>query len=93
MTDNNKQTLIDFAKVVSLFLLAGIVFIPNIEIWNMKALGYTDGFHVLFSWLNIAWGTFAGIIYAKKIGIIKKKVQPLNETKGELEEAEKKLDD
>ena len=89
MTDSNKETLIQFAKVASLFILAGVVFIPNIEIWNMKALGHTDGFHVLFSILNVAWGTVAGWFYAKKIGLIKGKVQKLNEGDGALKEESK----
>lgn len=39
-------------KFVILILLIGCVIVPNVEIWNMKALGHTDGFHLFFSILN-----------------------------------------
>lgn len=41
-----------FLKVLFVFLLIACTVIPNSEILNMKALGYTDGFHVVFSILD-----------------------------------------
>ena len=40
-------------KVLFVVLLAFCAIIPNAEIWNMKALGHTDGFHVLISIFDI----------------------------------------
>lgn len=49
-----KGELKTILKFVVLILLIGCVIVPNVEIWNMAALGHTDGFHVFFSILNFA---------------------------------------
>ena len=48
MNKNIKQWL----KVLLVVLLAFCAIIPNAEIWNMKADGHTDGFHVVVSVLD-----------------------------------------
>ena len=65
MTENNKKTLINFLKVLVLILLVGCAIIPNVEIWNLASEGNTDGFHVLFSILNLI-GCFVGIYFVGK---------------------------
>ena len=69
-------------KVLFVVLLAFCAIIPNAEIWNMKALGHTDGFHVLISILDIILE--GGLIfYFSKFFLFKK------EEKAEKEEKEK----
>ena len=70
-------------KVLFVVLLAFCAIIPNAEIWNMKAFGHTDGFHVLISILDIILE--GGLIfYFSKFFLFKK------EEKDEKDEKEEK---
>ena len=68
MTQSNKENILSWLKVVSVFLLFFVVLIPNMEIWNLAANKLTDGFHVVFSVFNLIFGGFGLYIYQKKIG-------------------------
>ena len=77
MNKDVKQLL----KVLFVVLLAFCAIIPNAEIWNMKALGHTDGFHAVVSVLDfILEGGL--IFYFSKFFLFKK------EKKDEKEEKE-----
>lgn len=65
---SNKETVLEWLKIVSVFLLAFIVLIPNVEIWNLAANKLTDGFHVVVSILNLIFGGAAVYFYQKKVG-------------------------
>ena len=64
----NKENVLKWLKVVSVFLLAFIVLIPNVEIWNLAANKLTDGFHVAVSVLNLIFGGAAVYFYQKMVG-------------------------
>lgn len=49
---NMNKDIKQWLKVLFVVLLVFCTIIPNAEIWNMKALGHTDGFHVLISVLD-----------------------------------------
>lgn len=68
MTQSNKENILSWLKVISVFLLFFVVLIPNMEIWNLAANRLTDGFHVVFSVLNLIFGGFGLHLYQKKIG-------------------------
>lgn len=68
MNENNKKTLMQFLKVLSVFLLGFIALIPNVEIFNMAAKHYTDGFHVVVAILNLIAEGFGIYFYQKAIG-------------------------
>ena len=68
MTQSNKENILSWLKVISVFLLFFVVLIPNMEIWNLAANKLTDGFHVVFSVLNLIFGGFGLYLYQKKIG-------------------------
>ena len=68
MNENNKKTLVQFLKVLSVFLLGFIALITNVEIFNMAAKGYTDGFHVVVAILNLIAEGFGVYFYQKAIG-------------------------
>lgn len=67
MANGNKQTLIQYAKVLLIFVLSFVVIIPNIEIWNLASQKLTDGFHVVFSILNLVFGGFCTYALSKKM--------------------------
>ena len=67
MTDNNKQSLIQFAKVLLIFILAFVVIIPNAEIWNLASQHLTDGFHVVLSVLNFVFGGLCTFALGRKL--------------------------
>ena len=54
MSESNKKSLILFAKVVCVFLLALVIIISNAAVWNAFALGCTavDGFVLGVSIVN-----------------------------------------
>lgn len=68
----NKETLIQFAKVLCVFLVAFLIIITNAEIWNMASSGYTDGFHVVVSILNFVWESVLSVLFFKKYVFTKK---------------------
>ena len=68
MTQSNKENVLSWLKVISVALLFFVVLIPNMEIWNLAANKLTDGFHVVFSVLNLIFGGFGLYLYQKKIG-------------------------
>lgn len=68
----NKETLIQFAKVLSAFLVAFLIIITNVEIWNMASSGYTDGFHVVVSILNFVWESVLSVLFFKRYVFAKK---------------------
>ena len=68
MTQSNKENILSWLKVISVFLLFFVVLIPNMEIWNLAANKLTDGFHVVFSVFNLIFGGFGLYLYQKKIG-------------------------
>jgi len=65
---DNKNTLVQFLKVLSVFLLGFIALIPNVEIFNMASKGYTDGFHVVLAILNLLAEGVGIYFYQKVIG-------------------------
>lgn len=65
---SNKESVLKWLKVVSVFLLAFVVLIPNVEIWNLASNKLTDGFHVVVSVLNLIFGGAAVYFYQKKVG-------------------------
>lgn len=68
MTQSNKENVLSWLKVISVFLLFFVVLVPNVEIWNLAASKLTDGFHVTLSVLNLIFGGFGLYLYQKKIG-------------------------
>ena len=68
MTQSNKENILSWLKVISVFLLFFVVLIPNMEIWNLAANKLTDGFHVVLSVFNLIFGGFSLYLYQKKIG-------------------------
>ena len=68
MTQSNKENILSWLKVISVFLLFFVVLIPNMEIWNLAANKLTDGFHVVFSVLNLIFGGFSLYLYQNQIG-------------------------
>ena len=68
MTQSNKENILSWLKVISVFLLFFAVLIPNMEIWNLAANKLTDGFHVVLSVFNLIFGGFGLYLYQKKIG-------------------------
>ena len=58
-------------KVLFVVLLAFCAIIPNAEIWNMKAAGHTDGFHVVGSVLDFILEGIL-IFYFSKLFLFKK---------------------
>lgn len=68
MTQSNKENILSWLKVISVFLFFFAVLIPNMEIWNLAANKLTDGFHVVFSVLNLIFGGFGLYLYQKNIG-------------------------
>jgi hypothetical protein len=74
MNKVNKETLVQFGKVVWAMLIAMIIIITNVEIWNMCALGHTDGFHVVVSVLNVIWEAVISFLFFKKVVFKKKEI-------------------
>lgn len=68
----NKESLTQFAKVLCAFLVAFLIIITNVEIWNMASSGYTDGFHVVVSVLNFVWEAVLSVLFFKKYVFAKK---------------------
>lgn len=68
----NKESLMQFAKVLCAFLAAFLIIITNVEIWNMASSGYTDGFHVVVSVLNFVWEVAVSVLFFKKYVFAKK---------------------
>lgn len=54
MNESNKKSLIMFAKVLCVFLLAFVIIIPNAAVWNAFVLGCsaTGGFVLAVSIIN-----------------------------------------
>lgn len=76
MTDNNKKTLIDFAKVVALGILgfAGIITIAGV--WNAVTLGSIGSFYGWIATLNLGttgFGVYS--LYKKLFPKVEKKAQ------------------
>lgn len=67
MTEKNKNSLIEFVKVLTIALLGFIALITNVEIWNLAALNQTDGFHVVVSILNLAAEIVALYFFGTKV--------------------------
>ncbi len=67
MTEKNKNSLIEFVKVLVVALLGFIALITNVEIWNMAAINQTDGFHVVVSILNLAAEAVALYFFGAKV--------------------------
>lgn len=61
MNVNIKQ----FLKVFLTFILAMVAIISNVEIFNLKAGGFTDGFHVVCAGVNFAVEAYLIYKYAK----------------------------
>ena len=68
MTQSNKENILSWLKVISVFLLFFVVLVPNMEIWNLASSKLTDGFHVVLSVFNLIFGGFSLYLYQKKIG-------------------------
>ncbi len=68
MNEENKKSLVKFLKVLSVFLLAAIAIITNVEIWNVASSGGTDGFHVVVAILNFIAEGVGVYFYQKAIG-------------------------
>ena len=74
MSESNKKSLILFAKVVCVFLLALVIIISNAAVWNAFALGCAavDGFVLGVSIVNFLLETGALVwvcikkVFAKK---------------------------
>lgn len=73
---SNKETMQEYGKVVWVFIVAFLIIITNVEIWNMAALGNTDGFHVCVSILNMAWEAVLSFAFFKKV-VFKKSQEKL----------------
>ena len=82
MTQSNKENVLSWLRVISVFLLFFVVLVPNVEIWNLAASKLTDGFHVVFSVLNLIFGGFRLYLYQKKIVAI----EGLNKSKEKADE-------
>lgn len=67
MTDQNKKTLKHFGKVVWAMLIAMVIIITNVEIWNVFALGNTDVFHVIVSVINVIWEVVISALFFKRV--------------------------
>lgn len=67
MSDSNKKSLLQFAKTLLVFILGFVVLIPNVEIWNLASEGYTGGFHIVVSILNLLAGGTGLLFFSKKI--------------------------
>ena len=68
MNESNKKTLVQFLKVLSVFLLGFIAIIVNVEIFNMAHGGHTDGFHVVLAIINLIAEGVGAYFYQKAIG-------------------------
>ena len=68
MNENNKKTLVQFLKVLSVFLLGFIALITNVEIFNMVHEGCTDLFHGWVAFFNLVAEGFGVYFYQKAIG-------------------------
>ena len=80
MNEDNKKTLVQFLKVLSVFLLGFIALIVNVEIFNMAAGGHTDGFHVVLAIINLVAEGVGIYFYQKAIGAFgEKKVEKKSE--------------
>lgn len=66
MSDANKKTLKQFGKVTCAMIIALIIIITNVEIWNMFAVGSTDVFHLVVSIINIVWEVVVSALFFKK---------------------------
>lgn len=67
MSDANKKTLKDFGKAVWVLLIAMVIIITNVEIWNVYAAGATDVFHVVISVINLIWEAVVSVLFFKKV--------------------------
>lgn len=67
MNASNKYSLMHGLCVLLIFILSFIVLIPNVEIWNMAYLGYTDTFHVIISVFNLLFGGLSVYVFSKAL--------------------------
>ena len=81
MNESNKKTLVQFLKVLSVFLLGFVALITNVEIFNMAHAGHTDGFHVVLAIINFIAEGFGIYFYQKAIGAFSELSAPKKEDK------------
>ena len=67
MDARNKYSLMRGLCILLIFILSFIVLIPNVEIWNMVYLKYTDTFHVIISVFNLLFGGLSVYVFAKAL--------------------------
>jgi len=67
MNERNKNSLVQFLKVLSVFLLGFVALITNVEIFNMAHGGHTDGFHGWVAFINLISEGFGLYYYQKAI--------------------------
>ena len=67
MNASNKYQLIHGLCILLIFILSFVVLIPNVEIWNMAYLKYTDTFHVIVSIFNLLFGALSVYVFSKAL--------------------------
>lgn len=67
MNAKNKFELLHFLCILLICIMSFVVLIPNVEIWNMAHLGYTDTFHVIASIINLIFGGLSVYVFGKAL--------------------------
>lgn len=67
MNASNKYSLMRGLCILLIFILSFVVLIPNVEIWNMAYLKYTDTFHVILSVFNVIFGGLSVYVFGKAL--------------------------